>query len=175
MKHRMFSLALCLIMSLCLSACNPTAALDNEVDFSAQIIRTDEVDAGAQGAFSDCLVIRSYDALQNYYTEHQSQFQFVLLSRACDSSAADFRSAIGQYSEAWFLTHDLLLARLRETSGSVTLQVSSVAHKAEPAQWVVSVKESTPDDAGDDMAFWHILIAVDKCDCAPHDATVILR
>ena len=175
MKYRICSLVFFLFIIVCLSACNPATAPHSNVDFSAQIIRTDEIVTGAEGEFPDCLVIRSYDALQSYYTEHQSQFQFTQLSRACDPSAADFHTAIVQYSEAWFETHDLLLARVRESKGSVTLQVSTVTHKSDPAQWVVSVKETIPASTSDDMAFWHILIAVDKCECPPHDATVILH
>ena len=175
MNHRILSLALCLLIIFYLPACTPSTTPQNDIDFSAQVIRTDEINAPAPGNFPDCLAIRSYDALQNYYTEYQAQFQLTQLSRACDSNATDFSTAITQYSPSWFEIHDLLLVRVRGTSGSATLQISSVTHKSSPAQWSISVKEILPDTASADTAFWHILITVDKCECSSHSVTVVMR
>ena len=119
-------------------------------DFNAQYIRTNHT--GDYSSFPKKKVITSRAELDSYIEENKGiySFEYGGWSTEC------FIDATAKYDDNWFNSHKLIIAVLRESSGSIGHEVVQVGGLD------ITIKRIIPQIGTDDMAYWHILIEVDK-------------
>ncbi len=131
-----------------------------ELDFEVQYIRTNGEHNGIEH-----FVIRSADELHAYYEQNKDKHNLERKENLLSDETIGFLDACDDYDEKFFEENALILVLLEEGSGSIRHKVSGVS-VSKPEMSLISMKiniESIVPEVGtDDMAGWHILIAVDK-------------
>ncbi len=103
----------------------------NDVEFSAEYIRTDKFTENTKYPYID--VIRTKSELDKYVDSHN------------------------KYNDEYFKKNILLIAVYEEPSGSIRHTVKKVTTN-EKGEAYVDIERITPQEVTDDMALWHILI-----------------
>lgn len=124
---------------------------EQNVSFQAQYIRTDGIVEDEKYPIVE--KIQSKDELEKYYQDHLDQYNFS--DNTTDSIS--FTTAIDKYDEDYFKDSFLLIALVKEDSGSIFHTVTQVLKDG-----TVSIEKTNPDDGSTDIATWHILIEMDK-------------
>lgn len=125
-----------------------------ELDFSAQYIRTDSL---MEEDGDDWVAIRTAEELENYCaetTEGREQY----------NDTQEFLKACKRYDEEYFKENLLIMAVLWEGSGSNRHEVERVSFTQGTGTLQVEIEEvhPGPDIAGTaDIAQWHILVEVE--------------
>ncbi|MBQ6019220.1 MAG: dockerin type I repeat-containing protein [Clostridia bacterium] len=101
-------------------------------------------------------LIRSGAELEKYYNDNKEEFSF---DKPFDPSPS-FRDACEKYDREFFDRSDLLIVFLEEGSGSIRHEVTGVTKTPEGRQ--VSIRADSPRVQTCDMAYWQILIELDK-------------
>ncbi|MBR5682736.1 MAG: hypothetical protein IKW96_05580 [Ruminococcus sp.] len=120
-------------------------------DFNAQYIRAHYF-GDDYTSFPKRKVITSRAELDSYIEQNKGTFT---LDNGQGSSVS-FIDATAKYDDNWFNSHKLIIAVLRESSGSIGHEVVQVGGLN------ITIKRIVPQVGTDDMAYWHILIEVDK-------------
>lgn len=119
--------------------------------FEAQYVRTDGYHENV--GYPVVTVVSSKAALDAYFEENRGLYE---LSRGEQAgSASGFAGAIKKYDDDWFASHQLVIALLEESSGSVRHEVESVTAGDSPS---IVIRRLVPEVGTCDMAEWHILI-----------------
>ena len=97
--------------------------------------------------------LSSLDGLNAYIAENAEALQNSVIGEEPKISFAD---AAAKYTKEWFDTHKLLVVCLEEGSGSVRHEVTAVSKDT------VCINRLNTHVGTCDMAYWHILIELDK-------------
>ncbi len=73
-----------------------------------------------------------------------------------------FATVIQKYDQQYFQDNALVLVALTEGSGSISHEVT--AYKVTDNAIVINIKRYSPETLTDDMAYWHILVEIEKGD-----------
>lgn len=125
--------------------------------FDAQIIRTNGYQDGA--VYPAVVEIGSAEELARYMKENRDRYDLGHKDKVYADTTIGFEDAVEGYDDAWFRDHRLVLVVLEEGSGSVRHEVTAVTGGPEP---VIEIARLCPEVGTDDMAEWHILIALDR-------------
>ena len=121
--------------------------------FEAQYVRTDGYHENV--GYPIVTVISSRAALDAYFEENRGLYE---LSRGEQAgSASGFAGAIKKYDDDWFASHQLVIALLEESSGSIRHEVESVTAGDSPS---IVIRRLVPEVGTCDMAEWHIVLTV---------------
>ena len=129
------------------------------VGFSVKNIRTGLLDYS--GNFPLVAVIRSADELTAYYEQNKEQFYLERREDPASDSTIGFLDACDAYDEDFFEDKALIFVILREGSGSTSHNISRVVSDAD-GKLSVYVLTVDPEVGTCDMAYWHLMVAVDK-------------
>ncbi len=134
----------------------PTAG--GVVDFEAQYIRTDGYHENA--VYPAVTVIRSAKELNAYYNQNKNLYQLERRENLASDSTIGFLDACDRYDDAFFNEKSLILILLEEPSGSIRHKVTAVQQTAD-GKLTVNISTIVPEVGTDDMAQWHLFVAVD--------------
>lgn len=116
-------------------------------DFAARYIRADGDAPDAQ--YPQVTLIGSRAELEDYYDRYGDFYAFA------PGDTAGFADAIEAYDDAWFETHQLLIAVLDEPSGSIRHEVTTLTYDR------MVIDRTVPELQTDDGAKWQILVETD--------------
>ncbi len=116
--------------------------------------------------------ITSYDELMDYYDSSKELFDLERKTTVYSDTTIGFLDACDTYTAEWFEENDLIMAVLQEGSGSIRHKVTSVTLRTENLSDITSdntrlqinIQTIMPEVGTCDMAQWHIMIGVPKCD-----------
>ncbi len=137
-------------------------AMVAKLEAEAQYIRTDGLPVGVETT-----VIRSLEELQTYYEENKDRYYLGRRENPASDQTIGFLDACDRYDEEFFAENALIIVVLREPSGSIRHKVTgiTVPPPDTPSTWLkVEIESIVPEYGSDDMAGWHILIAVNKAE-----------
>ena len=130
--------------------------------FKAQEVRTNRNNA-INRAYPIVTVIRSQEELASYYETNVANFRL----------EGEFAELIKAYDDAFFAKQDLILVVVEEHSGSVRHEITGFrpCDNGE-GDWQITCKRKVPEIGTSDMAYWHILVEVEKGLIGPYETVV---
>lgn len=135
-------------------------ASSRECEFSAQYIRTDGYQEGAQ--YPRVTVIRSVTELDAYYEANKERYNLEKREDPASDSTIGFLNACEKYDDAYFKDRILLLILLEEGSGSIRHQVTGVTAFTDGVERLaVRIDTITPEVGTCDMAEWHLFVEIE--------------
>ncbi len=132
---------------------------ERNIEFTAEYARTGGYVEG--NAYPIVHIISSFEALDSYYEENYSVYSFNRSDKSYTDTATGFIDAYDNYGEKFFEDKALIFVILEEPSGSIRHNVEYVT-KASDGVLNIGIEPIVPEACTDDMAIWHIIIAVDK-------------
>lgn len=129
------------------------------VAWCAQYIRTNGYQEGAK--FPQVAIIKSLQELTEYYTANKDTFDLERKEKVYADTTIGFLDACDQFDEEFFEENDLLFVLLEEGSGSIRHEVRS-AERTAGGKIAVSIDRKVPEVGTDDMAQWHIILALSR-------------
>ena len=129
------------------------------VMYYKQYIRTDGGNETTE--YPSYEVIRSKEDLNQYYEEKKDIFDLERRENGYADSTIGFLDACDQYDDAFFTNMDLIILVVEEGSGSIRHSIYDIRPYYENSWQLVGYK-IVPEICTDDMAQWHIMIAIDK-------------
>ncbi len=140
-----------------------------DIPFEAQYIRTNGYHEDAEYPFHT--VIRSASELTAYYDEYKDKYDLGRKEKVYSDTTIGFLDACDKYDEAFFSEKALVLVVLEEGSGSIRHDVTGVSEVYEKLH--IYIESLVPEACTDDMAEWHIIVAVNKDDLPSDDGIEI--
>lgn len=125
--------------------------------YAASYVRTDGYHDGE--TYPKTAVITSRAALDAYIRDNRDRYDFSHKETVYADTTVGFEDAAAAYDDAWFADHTLVLVLTEEGSGSVRHRVDGVSFGAGTV--TVFLTRLVPEVGTDDMAEWHILLALD--------------
>ncbi len=129
-----------------------------ELDYEVQYIRTNGYHEKIMYPFS--CIIESKEQLEEYYENVKSMYDLERRENPLSDMTIGFLDACDAYNEEYFQNNSLILVLLEEGSGSIRHNVKSL--QKVDYRLKISIDRIIPEAGTDDMAEWHIIIAVDK-------------
>ena len=129
------------------------------VGFSVKNVRTGLLEYS--GDFPSVSVIHSVDELTAYYEENKEQFYLERREDPASDSTIGFLDACDKYNAEFFEEHALVFVILEEGSGSTRHNVEYVKIDANGIMYI-NIVSVDPEVGTCDMAYWHLMVAVDK-------------
>lgn len=139
-------------------------------DFEAQYIRTG-VRTEITG-YPMVSVIHSFDELTAYYAANRERFDLERRQNVASDSTIGFLDACDEYDAAFFESNALVFVVVEEVSGSIRHKVDHVKTDTE-GKLCIDIRPIVPEIGTDDMAQWHIIVAIEK-NIAPAGAEDVL-
>lgn len=139
-----------------------TVKRDNEkLEFTARYIRATGI-SGYEEYPVVSLVTSKKDLIRYYDENKETKFseehkENPLYNEALMSVA----EVCSRYNDDYFKNKDLIIAVIRETSGSYTHQIKSIERNANN-EYEVNIAHFAPGIVTDDMAEWHFFIEIPK-------------
>lgn len=135
---------------------NLVYSVRGEYGFEAQYIRV----FGPDEEFppSGLEVIRSREELDAFTEKWGGSFDLGHRERVYADTSIGFADAVQGFDGEWFGTHELLIALIREGSGSVRHEVTGVN------RGLIGIRRIIPEVGTDDMAYWMIVTGVETRD-----------
>lgn len=140
-----------------------------DIPFEAQYIRTNGYHEDVEYPFHT--VIRSAGELTAYYDEYKDKYDLGRKEKVYSDTTIGFLDACDKYDEAFFSEKALVLVVLEEGSGSIRHEVTGLGEADEKLH--IYIESIVPEACTDDMAAWHIIVAVNKDDLPSEDAIEI--
>ncbi len=140
-----------------------------DILFEAQYIRTNGYHEDAEYPFHT--VIRSASELTAYYDAYKDKYDLGRKEKVYSDTTIGFLDACDKYDEAFFSEKALVLVVIEEGSGSIRHEVTGVSEADEKLH--VYIESIIPEEGTDDMAEWHIIVAVDQDDLPSDDGIEI--
>ena len=128
------------------------------MEFSYQSVRTNG--GRPDMSYPSVFLISSFDELYSYYTDNKDYYDLERRKEETNGSIIGFLDVCDEYSASYFEENNLLLACVRDPSGSIEHQVTNIECDKDGI-WNIDIK-SIPLGATTDMATWHIFIQIDK-------------
>ncbi len=126
----------------------------SSIDFKAQYVRTYGYSENEK--YPQTMWIKNKDELEKYKNQNK------------DRCTSEFSDAVKKYDAGFFKNNNLIFVILKESSGSITHEVTDVTlyytglDKIQPYSIRPEIKRIVPDVVTCDMAEWHIIIEVSK-------------
>ncbi len=131
---------------------------EHSVEFTAEYARTGSY---IEDNFYPIIkIISSYEVLNEYYEENKDKYYFARADKSYEDSATGFIDAYDNYDKKFFEEKALVFVILEEPSGSIRHKVDYV--KSANGIMDIAITPIIPEACTDDMAIWHIMIAVDE-------------
>ena len=129
-------------------------------DFTAAYVRTNSY-TGAYPREPHVRQFTTRDELDAFITENEEALQAPVIG-----SKISFADATSNYSKEWFDEHKLLVVCVLEYIGTVYHEVTDVSKNA------IKINRIHTSNGTADMAYWHILIELDKSATISDDISV---
>lgn len=128
------------------------------IGFTARYVRTDGYHEAVQ--YPVVTVITTKNLLDEYYTANKERYFLERRTPLASNTAQGFLDMADDYDDAFFESHTLVLILTQESSGSVRHEVTKVMQNSDAVE--VTVRRDVPRTGTDDMAQWHIFLALDN-------------
>ena len=138
--------------------------ITSEVEFTVQYARTGSYIE--ENYYPIVETVTTLDALNEYRENNKDTYYLGRADKGYDDSATGFLDACDSYTKEFFEENGLVFVILEEPSGSIRHRVEYV--KRNNTVMDIAIDPIIPEAGTDDMAIWHIIIAVDK-DVIPED------
>lgn len=132
--------------------------IPSDVEFLAQYARTGSYIE--ENYYPIVETVTSYDALNEYCENNKDAYYFGRTDKSYEDSDTGFLDACDSYTKEFFEENGLVFVILEEPSGSIRHKVEYV--KCKDAAMDIGIDPIIPEAGTDDMAIWHIIVAVDK-------------
>lgn len=142
-----------------------------ELPYSAQYIRTDGYQEGAQ--YPRYYVIRTVEELESYYQQNKDTFDLGRRADVAADQTLGFLDACDAYDSAFFEDSYLLFILLEEGSGSIRHEITGV-FRSGAGRFDICVDTITPEVGTCDMAQGHIILELDKAMGIPDPLSIRL-
>ncbi len=128
--------------------------------FDDNIIRT--------GYFGDghddkLIIIESFDELKEYYINNSENYNLSSNRDVYADTSVGFFDVVKDYDEKWFEENVLVMGMVEEGSGSIRHRIDGV-YLEEDGRISLRYTKLMPEMGTDDMAGWHIMVALKKAD-----------
>ena len=148
-----------------------TEVEERNIEFTAEYARTGGYVEG--NIYPIVHIINSFEALNSYYEENKSVYSFNRSDKSYADTATGFLDAYDNYGVEFFEDKALIFVILEEPSGSIRHRVEYVT-KASDGVLNIGINPIVPEACTDDMALWHIIIAVDKDELPENEEGIVI-
>ncbi len=132
---------------------------ERDIEFTAEYARTGGY--VEDNTYPIVHIVSSFEALNTYYEKNKSVYSFGRSDKSYTDTAIGFLDAYDNYSQEFFVDKALIFVILEEPSGSIRHNVEYVT-KGSDGVVNIGIEPTVPEACTDDMAIWHIIIAVDR-------------